>query len=1293
MVAAGIEHAIQAPAAAAVAPVSDSSDSSSSDEELDAPNPVMGPSSSSAAAAAAAADLRENVSIEDQIQRQKLASFLDEDSSTDSDAEEEDLQIKGEPLVVNEDGNATEDKNVDPLQPRDEKMSLLKADEEVEVQGGQDASEPGAAANGSPSHNSLQGSSGLSGSEDALMNAMGAELDSQVRPYRRRIREQEHAEAAAVRAREESRKAAAAAALEASKSVDHQTVWLAALAGDAPNLKRALDDAPSGSVNAVGVRGWSALYAATTRRAVDAVDLLLERGADPNLITEHGWTPLMVASHLGLESIVQKLIDHGAKVAIRNDALESALDLSASLEVPVRVRISDMLHSAAKAPKPNESAQLVESTPRIYPPQPIKLVETPAASTSPNASRSSFVQTSRQQLQQGHAAAATQASNHYASRSTSAANGTLNDPSGVVESTPSGTALLNGATHSVPSSASSSCMLHPTPNQSRVSHGRHYDHHENLQVPTRSYWTPGPYEMQQRWLQQRISPLRGPLSPEAKQEVKQEVMEEVAGIISGLKEELAAARAQSARAELEAAGVKDSVEKASAASKAAKEEAEANAARQAEAKAIAKAAKAAAKAAKEEEEARRAREAEERAHAEAAAAAAAAAKEEEEARLAREAEAREAAEAAAAAIEAAREEAEARAAKEAQEREAAEAAAAAEAARREEEEARIARESEGKEVAEAKEARLKAEQLKAEADAMPDGPEKVIAEAKAAEAMKEAERQEAEAAAATLVRQKEEQEATHASEIAEKEVNEAAAAKEEAEKQAAEAAAAAAEAEKQAKEAAEAAANREREEREAAAANAEAELKAAEAAAATAAREKEEREATEARAEADHAAAEAAVATALREREEAEAAAAAAEARDAMLLAERQAYEMKLVALEAQVEELRSAERQRSSGGFFAGIIHFAEEITGMDLDGDGMVGPPIEYEEAAEATAYSPPQTQMSSQPHPVFDPAYHRPPQEVLATIPQPRFDEESPMPQPRYQDPPQEVWAVPQPRHREHQVQASEAPYDDLRTPVQHPSNEGPSWHSRMEPTLSSTSNGHETVPRSIYIAHSSDGKDNAGMRHSCSIEDQQMMATLARQAAQKASNLPLGTPQPAQRQHRQIFEEELAQFDGGRPRPTTRPLMAPQYAPAVPFEYTDGGVRRALTPPIVKMDEAASARAAIARIQAMNPPSASNAAMHLPPPHAAHVDGGTRQIRSDGAFGEARHQPIAHPSPDPNEQHVADGGNRMKTLITRHGILSPAHEAGARGIVNYVAAEAAESKTASGMLKNLWNDLTR
>ena len=122
-------------------------------------------------------------------------------------------------------------------------------------------------------------------------------------------------------------------------------------------------------------------------------------------------------------------------------------------------------------------------------------------------------------------------------------------------------------------------------------------------------------------------------------------------------------------------------------------------------------------------------------------------------------------------------------------------------------------------------------------------------------------------------------------------------------------------------------------------------------------------------------------------------------------------------------------------------------------------------------------------------------------------------------------------------------------------------------------------------------------------------------------------------------------------------------------------------------------AASARAAIARIQAMNPPSASNAAMHLPPPHAAHVDGGTRQIRSDGAFGEARHQPIAHPSPDPNEQHVADGGNRMKTLITRHGILSPAHEAGARGIVNYVAAEAAESKTASGMLKNLWNDLTR
>ena len=108
--------------------------------------------------------------------------------------------------------------------------------------------------------------------------------------------------------------------------------------------------------------------------------------------------------------------------------------------------------------------------------------------------------------------------------------------------------------------------------------------------------------MQQRWLQQKISPgTRGPLSPEAKQEVKQEVMEEVGGLILELKEELAAARAQAARAELEAVGAKESLERASAASKAAKEEQEAKAAREAEAKAHAKAAKAAAKAAKEEE--------------------------------------------------------------------------------------------------------------------------------------------------------------------------------------------------------------------------------------------------------------------------------------------------------------------------------------------------------------------------------------------------------------------------------------------------------------------------------------------------------------------------------------------------------------------------------------------------------------------------------------------------------------------------------------------------------------------
>ena len=389
-------------------------------------------------------------------------------------------------------------------------------------------------------------------------------------------------------------------------------------------------------------------------------------------------------------------------------------------------------------------------------------------------------------------------------------------------------------------------------------------------------------------------------------------------------------------------------------------------------------------------------------------------------------------------------------------------------------------------------------------------------------------------------------------------------------------------------------------------------------------------------------------------------------------MAEKQAYERKLAELEIRVAQLQAAEEQKKldaehaqSTSWFDGLVHSIEEMAGIDLDGDGVVGTPAAPRATLQYTEPSPR--------HPIFDPAYHRSPDSNATselTAPQHRAPRSAfaaaAMPataMPIVTSPPLQQVA------QQHEV-AHEVGY------------------SQVAPISPATATNDATIrpitfsrsPGSIQV-HSG----SPGGRHSCSKVDQEMMAGLALQAAQVAVSLSLGTPQPKQRQSRQIFEEELAQYDGGRPRPTKRPEAAPQYAPALPFAYTNGGVRGAPPPPVVRADAHASIRAQVARIQAKHPPLQSNVAAHMPAPDPRHTP------QAAMAYSDAppqAHQMAATRAP-PELRDELPSGSGARTHAHDHEGPADLHRVDRDG----ADTDAPLGKSAVGLLKNLWDDLMR
>lgn len=80
----------------------------------------------------------------------------------------------------------------------------------------------------------------------------------------------------------------------------------------ASSLKEQLAKGPS-LVAATDDRGWTFLHQEALAGSLPTVAVLLEAGANPNAVTDHGMTPLQLARSLGWDRVADLLVSKGAK--------------------------------------------------------------------------------------------------------------------------------------------------------------------------------------------------------------------------------------------------------------------------------------------------------------------------------------------------------------------------------------------------------------------------------------------------------------------------------------------------------------------------------------------------------------------------------------------------------------------------------------------------------------------------------------------------------------------------------------------------------------------------------------------------------------------------------------------------------------------------------------------------------------------------------------------------------------------------------------------------------------------
>ena len=92
---------------------------------------------------------------------------------------------------------------------------------------------------------------------------------------------------------------------------------------------------------------WACLY-----RRIPIIDLLLEHGADPNIVDEDGESALLIAANYGYSDVVEKLLEHGANPNItgkdRETALFIAFKFDSSLTYGYTIDIQEKVNSVVE---------------------------------------------------------------------------------------------------------------------------------------------------------------------------------------------------------------------------------------------------------------------------------------------------------------------------------------------------------------------------------------------------------------------------------------------------------------------------------------------------------------------------------------------------------------------------------------------------------------------------------------------------------------------------------------------------------------------------------------------------------------------------------------------------------------------------------------------------------------------------------------------------------------------------------------------------------------------------------